>query len=235
VRIAPHDFSYIRRKWGCDWGHRTQLPPENATHTPNAISSRAKDKLNEQRIKSFIKKGVAGKKLSDGGGMYLQITPAGSAIWRIKYRLGGVERTYTVGAYPRVDLKAARGERDEVKDLLSDGKDPVQARQVARVAAVTSSGNTFGEIASAWLEKEKAGWSEIHYTKSKRAIERDVLPLLGSLPVADVGPAMVTKVIEKIVKRGARASTRHRRGSPQTRTGRQTHGGGTLSGQLTTL
>src|SRR5687767_11996239 len=108
-------------------------------HTPNAISTRVKDKLNDKKIRSFIKQDVVGKKLADGGGMYLQLTSARSAIWRVKYRFAGVERSYTVGAYPGVDLKAARAERDRMKLVLEKGNDPVQARQVARIAAVTSS------------------------------------------------------------------------------------------------
>lgn len=175
-------------------------------HTPSAVSSRAKDKLSNLKVKAFAAHGATGtgKKLSDGGGMYLTITPAGSAIWRIKYRFNGAERTYTVGAYPGVTLEAARAERDAVKALLRDGRDPVQARKVERAENEAAAGNTFEELTTAWLEKERRGWSEIHYTKSKQALERDVLPELGKLPVRDITPLMVTGVIETIVKRGVR-------------------------------
>jgi integrase len=54
------------------------------------------------------------------------------------------------------------------------------------------------------LEKERKDWSTIHYTKSKQALERDVMPRLGPLPAAEITPAMVTGVIEAILKRGVR-------------------------------
>jgi integrase len=65
-------------------------------------------------------------------------------------------------------------------------------------------GSTFTEVAGEWLDKNRPGWSAIHYTKSKRALERDVYPKIGKLPVAQVSPAMVSRVIEDIVKRGRR-------------------------------
>ncbi|MCP5244778.1 MAG: site-specific integrase [Burkholderiales bacterium] len=44
-------------------------------------------------------------------------------------------------------------------------------------------------------------WSEGHFTKSVRAFERDIYPLLGKLPVASITPAIVAKTIEDIHKR----------------------------------
>src|SRR5688572_25824434 len=101
-------------------------------HTP--ISNRSTNKLNEKRIRAFTGLGAdaIGKKLADGGGMFLTVTPAGSAVWRLKYRLGGSERTYTIGAYPDTGLAAARDERERAKALLQKGRDPVQVRRIER-------------------------------------------------------------------------------------------------------
>jgi integrase len=188
-----------------------QSEPKAATlrtaHTPKVVSNRAINKLDDTKVRAHAKKGlnVVGRKLSDGAGLYLTITPAGSAVWRIAYRFGGKDKTsYTVGPYPGFSLKAARDERDKVKAWLRAGRNPVQERRIARVQATASSGNTFRELAEAWLEKERKDWSAIHYTKSKRALERDVVPRLGPLPVAEITPAMVTGVIEAMLKRGVR-------------------------------
>lgn len=54
------------------------------------------------------------KKLSDGGGLYLFITPVGGALWRIKYRVDGKEKTYSIDSYPAVSLAAARVDLAEV-------------------------------------------------------------------------------------------------------------------------
>ncbi|MBI3935546.1 MAG: integrase arm-type DNA-binding domain-containing protein [Betaproteobacteria bacterium] len=172
------------------------------------ISRRATNKLNDRRIKAFIAKGIAGKKLSDGAGMYLMLTPARTAVWRIKYRFDGAERVYAVGIYPGIGLSDARAERERVKGLLSEGRDPVQARDVSKAEAVAASGNTFADVTRDWLAKRGQKWSAIHRDKSGRALERDVLPSLGKLPVSEIRPAMVSRVIEAIVAREAHDTAR---------------------------
>jgi integrase len=136
--------------------------------------------------------------------MYLTISDAGTPVWRIKYRVKGAERTYTIGAYPGVGLKAARLERARVKALLREGRDPVQDRRIKRIETTNASGNAFRGVAEAWLEKERKDWSAVHYKKSKHALERDVFPVLGPLPVSDITPHMITKVVEAIAGRGVR-------------------------------
>ena len=169
------------------------------------ISSRALNKLTDVKIRSFISKAKAGNapvtKLADGGGMYLSVTPAGTPVWRLKYRLAGKERLYAIGIYPIVTLDAARAERDSIKARLREGHDPVKVRQLDRAAAAASSGQTFESVAADWLSKQS--WSDIHREKSSRALERDVFPRIGGLPVKDITAAMVASVIEAIVKRGA--------------------------------
>ena len=141
-------------------------------------------------------------KLSDGGGLFLTHTPAGTPVWRLKYRLGGKERLYAIGTYPEVGLEAARSSRESVKTLLREGRDPVTARRVDRATAASSVDSTFASLTEAWLGKRKGDWSGVHYEKSRQALERDVLPTLGRLPVSDITPAMVTSVVERILKRG---------------------------------
>jgi hypothetical protein len=63
------------------------------------------DKLTDQRVRAFIKQSKAGtaptRKISDGGGLYLMMTPAGSAVWRVKYRIDGKEKVFSPGAIPK--------------------------------------------------------------------------------------------------------------------------------------
>jgi integrase len=168
-------------------------------------------KLTPVQIKAFISRHKQGKeaknaKLSDGDGMYLQITGGGRPTWRIKYRLAGVEKTYTVGPYgeeePAFTLTAARMEREKVRAWLREGKDPVQAREVARAATTAASGNTFEVVARDWLAKQEKDWSAIHYKKSMQALEREIFPQIGALPVDQIRPAMITRCIENMVRAG---------------------------------
>lgn len=158
-------------------------------------------KLTDKAIKAFIAKAEPGKKLADGGGLYLFMTPAKGTTWRIKYRLDGKEKTYSVGPYPLVSLAAARAELGEVKALLLEGKDPVTERRVNRAATAASADNTFQSVAGEWLAMKQKEWSPGHFTKSARALERDIYPAIGNLPIASITPAIVAKAVEDIHKR----------------------------------
>ncbi|MFL2553236.1 MAG: tyrosine-type recombinase/integrase [Candidatus Rariloculaceae bacterium] len=120
----------------------------------------------------------------------------------MKYRIEGKERLYSVGPYPLVSLAAARVELAEVKALLLENKDPVAERRVNRAATATESDNTFKVVSQKWLAMKKQEWSTVHYVKSQRALERDIYPALGNLPIANITPAIAAKAIEDIHKRG---------------------------------
>lgn len=158
-------------------------------------------RLSDRGIKSFLAKGQRGKKLADGGGLYLLLTPAGGATWRIKYRIERREKTYSIGPYPAISLAAARVGLAEVKAQLLEGKDPVTHRRVNRASNAATAGNTFESVAAEWLAMKKGEWSKTHYTKSARALERDIYPSIGNLPISSVSPAIVAKVIEDVNRR----------------------------------
>src|SRR5471030_2986710 len=158
-------------------------------------------KLSDKAVKAFVAKAERGKKLADGSGLYLFITPAGGSTWRIKYRLDGKEKIYSIGPYPLVTLAAARVELGEVKSLLLEGKDPVGNRRINRAAHAASSDNTFQFVAQEWLTMKQKEWSITHHTKSARAFERDIYNSLGKLPIASITPAMVARTIQEIHKR----------------------------------
>lgn len=42
------------------------------------------------------------QKLSDGGGLYLHVTPTGSKLWRMAYRFEGKQKLLSFGAYPSI-------------------------------------------------------------------------------------------------------------------------------------
>lgn len=158
-------------------------------------------KLTDKAVKAFVAKAESGKKLADGGGLHLFVTPAGGTTWRIKYRLDGKEKIYSIGPYPLITLAAARVELIDVKGLLLEGKDPVSNRRVNRAAHAATTDNTFQVVAEEWLTMKKKEWSVGHHTKSARAFERDIYPALGRLPIASITPAMVATAIQNIHKR----------------------------------
>lgn len=67
----------------------------------------ATNKLTEAAIKK-AKPTERSYRLSDGGGMYLEVMPNGSKYWRMKCRYGGKEKRLAFGVCPSISLVSAR-------------------------------------------------------------------------------------------------------------------------------
>lgn len=79
------------------------------------------------------------QKLSDGGGLYLHVTPTGSRLWRMAYRFEGKQKLLSFGAYSTLSLRDARKLREETKEQLVKGLAP--ARKSARPRPLSSPRN----------------------------------------------------------------------------------------------
>jgi hypothetical protein len=64
------------------------------------------------------KPAVKPAKLYDGRGLYLEVAPVGGKWWRLKYRFDGKEKRLSLGIYPDVGLKDARGRCDDAATTL---------------------------------------------------------------------------------------------------------------------
>ena len=147
------------------------------------------------------------RKLFDGGGLYLEVSPAGGKWWRWKYRFGGKEKRLSLGVYPDVSLKSARERRAAVRQQLSAGIDPGQARKAQKLAV--AGGDSFEVIAREWHMKFSSGWVPSHGDRILRRFESDLFPWLGRRPVADIRAPELLSVLRRIESRGA-VETAHR-------------------------
>lgn len=141
-------------------------------------------------------------KVGDGAGLYLLINPGGSKLWRVKYRMHGVERKLSLGAYPAISLTEARATRDAARKQLAHAIDPNSAKRQERIAASVRAGNSFATVAEELIAKrEKEG-------VSPRTLEKHrwLLRLLGTefgrRPVAEVTPAELLHELKKQERRG---------------------------------
>ena len=142
-------------------------------------------------------------RFTDSGGMYLQVSPAGSKRWFLKYRIAGVEKQMALGSYPEVSLTAARKARDAAKLKKSEGHDPVQVRKVEKLKAARSEGDTFQTIALEWYSKQSPQWSASHAERSLRQLERDLFPWIGNRPIVDIHAMELLAALQKVEERGA--------------------------------
>lgn len=141
-------------------------------------------------------------RVSDSGGLYVEVKPDGSKYWRQAYRFAGKQKTLAHGVYPEIGLKEARRRRDDAKTLLDQNIDPAQQRKIEKLTAKLSAANTFAAVARDWHENRADGLSQKTANKTIAALETHVFPKLGALPVDSIEPAHILAVIIPIDKGG---------------------------------
>ena len=143
------------------------------------------------------------QKHSDGGGLFLQVTPAGGKLWRMAYRFGGKQKMLSFGVYPHVSLKDARQKRDEAKSQLAAGIDPSLHKKAVKAAAKIAGKNTFEAVAREWIDKRKGFWSASHGVRTLAILENDIFSAIGTKPIKQItAPELLTE-LRKIEGRGA--------------------------------
>ncbi len=143
------------------------------------------------------------QRLFDGGGMYLEISPAGGKWWRFKYRHGGKEKRVSLGTYPDTGLADARAKRDAARKLLAADIDPGEHRKAEKAAGEERAANSFEVVAREWFGKQAATWAESHSSKILLRLESYLFPWLGARPIADVTAKELLTAIRRIEDRGA--------------------------------
>ncbi|ABR91695.1 prophage integrase [Janthinobacterium sp. Marseille] len=143
--------------------------------------------------------------LADGEGMYLEILPSGSKVWRMAYRQENrtTSTRLTFGHYPAVGLAEARRKRADTKKQIVEGVDPAQARRVEKAISATAAANTFEAVARMWHQNKLEQWQPRTANNILRRLEQDVFPLIGKRPIAEVKAPVMLDVLRQIEKRGA--------------------------------
>src|SRR6266481_1502688 len=139
-------------------------------------------------------------KVSDGGGLFLWVTPSGGRIWRWTYRHEGRAKLMTLGKYPDVPLVLARERHAEARKLLATGVDPMAKRKAEKAATE----NSFQSVARLWLTHWQDGKSPRHVAYVIRRMDTDILPRLGARPVAAIEAPELVAMTRVIQDRGAR-------------------------------
>jgi len=91
-------------------------------------------------------------KLSGAKGLYLEVMPHGSKLWRMKYRYADKEKRLAFGIYPEVSLKEVRDKCDEAHKQKAAGVDPSFVKQEQKRAILLNAENTFEAIAREWYQ-----------------------------------------------------------------------------------
>jgi integrase len=155
--------------------------------------------LTDTRIRT-AKRARTPYKLTDNGGLYLEVRPSGSKLWRYRYRIARKENVFALGVYPAISLADARGERDKAKKLVKQGIHAAHDRQLETIRRQHEGANTFEAIAHEWIEQNAAHWTSRTKRQRERLLEREVFPHIGSLPIRQVTPAHILAILKRLEK-----------------------------------
>lgn len=157
-------------------------------------------KLNPKQVENLTEPGT----YEDGDGLRLVVKATGRKSWLLRFQLAGRRREMGLGSYPEVSLKKARLATSEKRSQLSDGVDPLAARDIKRAAqreaqrASEAKQLKFETLAieyrdahgSAWSEKWRKGWL--------RKLELYAFGHIGKLAAEDIDTAQMLKVLQPI-------------------------------------
>lgn len=157
-------------------------------------------KLTAKKIES-AKTGPKPKRLADGRGLYLYLSPTGGRLWRAKYRYHGKEKLMSFGRFPDVSLAAARERHADALKLLADGADPMEQKKQQKAAATAKT--SFQTVAEQWHEHWSAGKSSRHVDSVLRRLKSDVFPAIGDQAIAEIEAPTLVRLVKAIEARGA--------------------------------
>lgn len=142
-------------------------------------------------------------RMADSAGLYLEISPSGGKLWRLKYRFDRKQKLLALGIYPEISLASARQRRDEARKLLASGIDPGEQRKAAKASRDGLAANTFEAIGREWYAKISPSLADTTKEKIIRRLEVDAFPVIGSQPIASLAARDLIRVIERIELRGS--------------------------------
>ena len=154
-----------------------------------------------------IKPQLKAKRYSDERALYLEVSPAGGKLWRMKYRFAGREKRLSFGVYPDVGLRDARERRDEARKLLAQGFDPGEHKKAKKLASVQRAGNTFESVSLDFLSR-RTKWAPGHKIRIERMLKRDIFPKIGRRPIAELTAPEVLGALRKIEERAPETANR---------------------------
>lgn len=156
--------------------------------------------LTDIKIRS-LKSKAKPYKTTDDRGLYLEVYPNGSKLWRYKYLFLGKDKRIALGSYPEVGLAAVRRKRDNIKLKLHEGVDPGAERKREKLLAIYKGANTFGDLAREYIDKMVAeGLAATTTTKAKWLLEQ--LDSIAEQPIADLKPIDVLAALKRLEAKG---------------------------------
>lgn len=140
---------------------------------------------------------------ADEKGLYIEVFPNGSKLWRFKYRTGGKEKRLALGAFPETTLTDARSKRDAYRKQVQEGVDPLRERRLERLERKVNAGHTFAEVATDYIRVKYQNEGKAKATIEKQYFFMSHLtPTLGNTPLGDIKSIELMAALRKLGAKG---------------------------------
>ena len=145
-------------------------------------------KLSATRVKAIRDPG----RYSDGDGLHLFISKAGSKSWVQRITVDGRRRDIGLGGYPTISLAQARRRASNNREAIGNGRDPIAEKR-------RPSTPTFSEAAHAVHEANKPRWRNGKHARAWiHTLERHAFPKIGSKPIDTISRTDVLAILTPI-------------------------------------
>jgi integrase len=125
-------------------------------------------------------------------GLALRVSNQGVKAWTLHFTAPtGTRSRLTLGRYPSISLANARALAIEAKAAVAAGRDPRSATNAM----------TVNDLAASYLEKHVSTLRSGN--QIKRRFERDIIPVIGNVPLAQFHRRDATRMLDAITRRGA--------------------------------
>ena len=153
-------------------------------------------KLNTKQLSALAKKAEPCR-IPLGESLYFRISNSGGTSFEVRYTVFSKRRVITLDKpYPHLSLAEARIKASEIKILAKQGKDPLEQRKLQQEKPF----NQLNDLAHDWLTEREKRIKTAHIYR--RVYDKDIAPILGSLPPETIRPIDVRTVIQKIANDG---------------------------------
>lgn len=143
--------------------------------------------------------------LFDGGGLRLRVSTSGTKLWILNYTNPHTQKrtNLSLGNYPAVSLVQARKKALEAKELIADGINPKQQREIEIAAKAALEEHIFERVAKDWFERKKGEITESHANSIWNSLKLHVFPSLGKIPISQISAPQVVKMLRPVEAKGS--------------------------------
>lgn len=134
-------------------------------------------------------------------GLLLQISATGAKSWLLRTVIADRRRAIGLGSYPEISLAEARKRAQEAKEKVRAGVDPIEHRKATRGALLACSEPpmTFERAGAIYLEIKGSELSNAKHRQQWHSTLREyAFPAIGTMPVAQITPQDVLRVLRPI-------------------------------------